>query len=65
MRRGTWQSWNRTIAACLFSIAFALVAGLFTSVVVEAQRSAAATVFEGASHRRRRQRAHRRFRIPR
>ena len=48
MRRGTWQSWNRTIAACLFSIAFALVAGLFTSVVVEAQRSAAATVFEGA-----------------
>ena len=48
MRRTIWQSWNRTIAACLFSIAAVWVAGLFTSIVVEAQRPAAATVFEGA-----------------
>ena len=48
MRRAIWQSWNRTIAACLFSIAAVWVAGFFTSIVVEAQRPAAVTVFEGA-----------------
>src|SRR6185295_3192073 len=48
MRRAIWQSRNRTIAACLFSIAAVRVAGFFTSIVVEAQRPAAATVFEGA-----------------
>jgi imidazolonepropionase-like amidohydrolase len=48
MRRAIWQSWNRTIAACLFSIAAVWVAVFFTSIVVEAQRPAAATVFEGA-----------------
>jgi imidazolonepropionase-like amidohydrolase len=48
MRRAIWQSRNRTIAACLFSIAAIWVAGFFTSIVVEAQRPAAATVFEGA-----------------
>ena len=48
MRRAIWQSWNRTIAACLFSIAAVWVAGFFTSIVVEAQQPAAATVFEGA-----------------
>src|SRR5437773_5338402 len=48
MRRAIWQSWNRTIAACLFSIATVWVTGFFTSIVVEAQRPVAATVFEGA-----------------
>jgi hypothetical protein len=48
MRRAIWQSWNRAIAACLFSIAAVWVAGFFTSIVVEAQRPAAATLFEGA-----------------
>ena len=48
MRRAIWQSRNRTIAACLFSIAAIWVAGFFTSIVLEAQRPAAATVFEGA-----------------
>ena len=48
MRRAIWQRWNRTIAACSFSIAAVWVAGFFTSIVVEAQRPAAATVFEGA-----------------
>jgi imidazolonepropionase-like amidohydrolase len=48
MRRAFWQSWNRTIAACLFSIPAVWVAGFFTSIVVEAQRPAAATLFEGA-----------------
>src|SRR6476661_4840078 len=39
MRRAIWQRWNRIIPASLFSIA---------SVVVEAQRPAAVTVYEGA-----------------
>src|SRR5262249_9582808 len=43
-----WRSWNRTIAVCLFSIAAVCVAGFFTSIVVEAQPPAGATVFEGA-----------------
>ena len=47
MRRAIWQRWIRTIPASLFSIAV-LVAGFFTSVVVEAQRPAAVTLFEGA-----------------
>ena len=48
MRCAIWQRWNRKIPASLFSIAAVLVAGFFTSIVVEAQRPAAATVFEGA-----------------
>jgi len=47
MHRAIWQRWIRTIPASLFSIAV-LVAGFVTSVVVEAQRPAAVTVFEGA-----------------
>src|SRR5690242_6722991 len=48
MRRAIWQRRNRTIAACLFSIAAVWAAVFFTSIVAEAQRPAAATVFEGA-----------------
>src|SRR3989442_15462740 len=49
MRRAIWQRWNRTIPALLLlSIAAVWVAGFFTSIVVEAQRPAVATVFEGA-----------------
>jgi imidazolonepropionase-like amidohydrolase len=48
MLRAILQRWNRTIAACLFSIAAIWMAGLFTSIVVEAQQPAATTVFEGA-----------------
>jgi imidazolonepropionase-like amidohydrolase len=48
MRRAIWQRCKRIIGESLFSIAAFLVAGFFTSVVVEAQRPAAATVFEGA-----------------
>lgn len=48
MRRAIWQRRNRTIAACLFSIAGVWVAVFFTSMMVEAQQRAAATVFEGA-----------------
>ena len=47
MRRAILQRWIRIIPASLFSIAV-LVAGFVTSVVVEAQRPAAVTVFEGA-----------------
>ncbi len=45
MRRAIWQ---RLIPASFFSIAAVLVAAFFTSIVAEAQRPAAATVFEGA-----------------
>ena len=48
MRRAIWQRRNRTIAACLYSIAGVWAAVLFTSIAVEAQRPAAATVYEGA-----------------
>lgn len=48
MRRTTWQRWKRIIPATLVSITAVVVAGLFATVVVEAQRPAAATLFEGA-----------------
>ncbi len=48
MRRATPPRWNKILAALSFSIAAVLVAVFFTSVVIEAQRPAAATLFEGA-----------------
>jgi hypothetical protein len=48
MRCVNWKSRNVTFLACLFSIALFLAAGCVAPVVVEAQQSAAVTVFEGA-----------------
>src|SRR5262245_41818156 len=48
MHRAIWQRGNKTIAACLFSVPAIWVAGFFISIVVEAKRPVAATVFEGA-----------------
>jgi imidazolonepropionase-like amidohydrolase len=48
MRRVNWESRNVTFLACLFSIALLLAMVYLTPVVVQAQQSAAVTVYEGA-----------------